>query len=264
MGGPRGRVDAAAQASAQPSRRAAARRRRGCRARRPRPARGSKARIASREQDHAGDDRRRAVGVQADDLAALGFGHVGQPREQQLDGGQQQRVAVHALGVVGVELLVDRGRRGGGAGDGDRRAAPARARPAGRPARKIARVSSASACSSSGAGGSVWMWRSLMRTTPACSETWKPARAAGADDELGRAAADVDHDRRLDGARRAPDIAPRNVSCASSSPLRTRASRPNSLAHALGEVARRWRRRARPRSAPRGSASQPCSSISAR
>jgi hypothetical protein len=42
------------------------------------------------EQDHAGDDRGRAVGVQADELAALGFVHVGQAREQQLDGGEEQ------------------------------------------------------------------------------------------------------------------------------------------------------------------------------
>ena len=45
----------------------------------------------------------------------------------------------------------------------------------GRPARNVARASSARLCSSSGAGGSEWMWRSLMRTTPAGSETWKPA-----------------------------------------------------------------------------------------
>ena len=51
--------------------------------------------------------------------AALRFVHVGQAREQQLDGGEQQRIALHARGVVGVELLVDRGGRGGGAGDGD-------------------------------------------------------------------------------------------------------------------------------------------------
>ena len=78
--------------------------------------------IASESRIMPGDDRRRAVGVQADDLAALRFGHLRQAREQQFDGREQQRVAVHALRVVGVELLLDRGRRGGGAGDGDRRA----------------------------------------------------------------------------------------------------------------------------------------------
>ena len=41
------------------------------------------------------------------------------------------------------------------------------------------------------------MWRSVWRTTPACSEAWKAISRAGADDQLGRAAADVDHQRRL-------------------------------------------------------------------
>ena len=47
------------------------------------------------------------------------FVHVGQARKQQLDGRKQQRVAMHALGVIRVELLIDRGRRGGRAGDSD-------------------------------------------------------------------------------------------------------------------------------------------------
>ena len=80
------------------------------------------------------------------------------------------------------------------------------------------------------------MWRSLMRTTPAGRETWKPARAPDADDELGRAAADVDHDGRLARAGRRPDIAPRNVSCASSSPLRTLRVEAELVAHPLGEL----------------------------
>ena len=79
----------------------------------------SKARSGLLEQDHAGDDRGSAVGVQADDRAAAGFGHVGQAREQQFDGGQLQRVAVDAGGIVGVKLLVDGGGGGGCAGDGD-------------------------------------------------------------------------------------------------------------------------------------------------
>ena len=71
------------------------------------------------EQDHAGDDRGRAVGVEADDLPALLFVHVGKPREQQFDGAQLEHIAVYAGGVVGVELLVDRGGGRRGAGDGD-------------------------------------------------------------------------------------------------------------------------------------------------
>ena len=43
------------------------------------------------EQDHAGDDRGSAVGIQADDRAAAGFGHVGEAGEQQFDGGELQR-----------------------------------------------------------------------------------------------------------------------------------------------------------------------------
>jgi hypothetical protein len=40
------------------------------------------------EQDHARDDRGRAVRMQPDDRTALRFVHVGQAREQQLDGGE--------------------------------------------------------------------------------------------------------------------------------------------------------------------------------
>ncbi len=41
------------------------------------------------QQNHPRDDRGSAVGMQTDDLAALGFGHVGKTGEQQLDGGEQ-------------------------------------------------------------------------------------------------------------------------------------------------------------------------------
>ena len=92
------------------------------------------------EQDHPGDDRRRAVGMQADDRAPARFVHVGQAREQQFDRRQLEPVAVHARGVVGVELLGDRGGRGGGAGDGDAaRDRGALVRPAARRGRSRAR-----------------------------------------------------------------------------------------------------------------------------
>ena len=42
-------------------------------------------------------------------------------------------------------------------------------------------------------------WRSVWRTTPACVETANSASRPRADDELGRAAADVDHERRRRG-----------------------------------------------------------------
>ena len=60
--------------------------------------------------------------------------------------------------------------------------------------------------------GSAAMWRSVWRTTPACSDAWKAISVAGADDQLGRASADVDHERRLAGglsARRAQVGQPR-------------------------------------------------------
>ena len=152
------------------------------------------------EQDHAGDDRGRAVGVQADDRAALGFVHVGQAREQQFDGGEQQRVAVHARGVVGVELLVDRGGRGGGAGDGDA-AADGRA------------LLGREAVEERGAGvggerlqllrrGRVGVDVALAHAHDAgVQRDVKAGGASAADDELGGAAADVDHDGRLGWAR---------------------------------------------------------------
>src|SRR5664280_2409688 len=71
------------------------------------------------EHDHPGDDGGRAIGVQPDHARAVLFAHVGQAGEQQFDGGQLQAVAVDALGVVGVQLLVDGCGRGGGPGDGD-------------------------------------------------------------------------------------------------------------------------------------------------
>ena len=89
------------------------------------------ARSDSSEDHGAGDDGRRAVGVEAGDVAALGEGQRREPAEDALAGGRAEPVAVHPLGVVGVELEVDRGERGGGAGDGDAACRRRRARPAG-------------------------------------------------------------------------------------------------------------------------------------
>ncbi len=72
------------------------------------------------DQDHdAGDDRRRAVGVQAGDLDPLGQRRRGELGEQVLDRGEGEDVAVDPLGVVGLEPQLDRGQRGRRAGDGD-------------------------------------------------------------------------------------------------------------------------------------------------
>src|SRR4029077_4491176 len=49
------------------------------------------------------------------DVAALLVGHVREACEEQLHGGEQQRIAMHAGGVVGAWLCVDGGGGGGGA-----------------------------------------------------------------------------------------------------------------------------------------------------
>ena len=73
---------------------------------------------------------------------------------------------MNALGVVRVELLVDRRQRGGRAGDSDPLLAVAIASPVSS-ASISERTSLASASSSPGSGGSVRMWRSVWRTVPA-------------------------------------------------------------------------------------------------
>ena len=123
-----------------------------------------------RQQHHAGDDRGRAAGIQADHRPSLRFVHVGEAREQQFDRGQQQRIPVHALGIVGIELLVDRRGRRRGAGHRDATRTGARS-SVGQPGLVDAPTSAASSCRSAERGGSPWMWRSLIRTTPAGSET---------------------------------------------------------------------------------------------
>ena len=104
---------------------------------------------------------------------------------------------VDPLRVVRIQLHLDRGQRGRRAGDRDPRLGP---RPAPAAVRAISpRTSLASASSSSAVGGSEAMWRSVWRTTPACSEAWKEIFSPRADDQLGRAAADVDDQRRTRG-----------------------------------------------------------------
>src|SRR5436190_18855839 len=72
------------------------------------------------EQDRgAGDDRRRAVRVQAGDLLALRERERGELAEHALDRFDEQAVAVDSVGVVWIEVLIDRGERGRGAGDRD-------------------------------------------------------------------------------------------------------------------------------------------------
>ena len=75
-------------------------------------------RRASTRQDRAGDDRRGAVWMEARTSRRCAT-VARQARQQPLAAACPEAVAVHALGVVGVELLVDRGERGGGARHGD-------------------------------------------------------------------------------------------------------------------------------------------------
>ena len=241
----------------------AARRRRGCRARRPRPARARTrasprqsriipATIVGARSGCRPTTSRRCASV----ISASRASSSSTRREQQL-------VAVHAVGVVGVELLVDRGRRGGGAGDGDP-ALDRRALVLGQvPEEHLRACPRASACSSAGAGGSLWMWRSLMRTTPAGSETWKPAvRPMPTTNSVEPPPMSITTVGSTAAGR--PDIAPRNVSCASSSPLSTRASSPKlARARASANSAPLEASRTAEVSTARF-ASQRCSSIAAR
>ena len=129
------------------------------------------------DQDHdAGDDRRRPVGVQAGDLDALGERGRGELREHPLDRRQGEDVAVDPLGVVGLEAQLDRGQRGRRAGDGDPRARPRAPVADARPRSARARRRRAPRARPR-VGGSEAMWRSVWRTTPACSEAWKAISA---------------------------------------------------------------------------------------
>ena len=202
-------------------------------------------RLASRIT-HAGDDRRRAVGVQARAPPALGSSGIAASRASSISQvGRAQHVAVDARGVVGLELEVDRG--AGGRRCRRRRCRARRAaRVAGGTARSsIARTSAASACSSCGGrrvGGEVAL---------ACGARRRPASRRGsasspaaADDELGRAAADVDHQRRARVAAsrargRAEERQPRLLLAGQRCARRARSARAPRR-----RTPRRWRRRA--------------------
>src|SRR3954454_7444316 len=72
------------------------------------------------EEDRgAGNDRRGAIGAEADDLAPLLEPDRSKLAEPAVDRVQQQAIALDLVRVVGVELLVDRGEGGGRAGYGD-------------------------------------------------------------------------------------------------------------------------------------------------
>ena len=157
------------------------------------------ARITWTRITRAGDDRRRAPGVEAGDPKALGEGQRGEPAEHPLDP-LHRRAGSRAPG---------RGRRARAPG----RSPPARSAC---PATAIARLAFACGCaaiarsirlrmsaarssSSCGSGGSEVRWRSEWRIVPGLERGVEVDLGAGADDQLGRAAADVEDERLLLG-----------------------------------------------------------------
>ena len=158
---------------------------------------------------------------------------------------------VGALGVVLRQTLRDRGQRGDRAGDADPGARLGDRHGVERLARARPRRTSAPARSPSGVGGSPGRHRSVIRTQPMSTDSAPIDVGAlavpGADDQLGRAAADVGDDERpvlrLEVADRAGEGQPRP-------PRRRRSPRPRrpSMSRVMREelvaVARRrgWRR----------------------
>ncbi len=205
-------------------------------------------------------------GLQADDLRGAAASSMSASRASSSSTVPScELVAVHARGVVGVELLVDGGRGGGGAGDGDAavdRCALLGGKPVVQRAARVLRER-LQLLGTRRVGVDV----ALAHAHDAGVQRDVEAGAApDADDELGRAAADVDHDGRPSSSGSAagrPDMAPRNVSCASSSPLSTRASSRNPRARAAANCAPLAASRTAEVSTAR-LASQPCSSIAAR
>ena len=136
--------------------------------------------------------------MQAGDLTAFGLGHLGEAGEEQFDGGQQELVAVDSGGVVGVELLLDGGGRGGRSGDGD--AELDRQALIGGNVIEEDRSGVAGELLELLGGGRVGVDVSLAHPHDAGgSGDVEAGAAAGADDELRRAATDVDDDGRLLG-----------------------------------------------------------------
>ena len=175
----------------------------------------------------------RPVGVQSGHLAALARAAV--PRAGPAGSASvraRQHVALDPRGVVGIEREVDRGARRRGAGDGDRRARRSRGRRPARRPRCRAPHSAASASSSAGRRRVVGDGRSRVADDADLGRDVEARLAPGAADELGRAAADVDHHAawwcRPPGA---PRSRPRTCSAASSSPESVRRREPEALGH---------------------------------
>ena len=153
---------------------------------------------------HAGDDRGRAVGVQARDLAALVVRHRRERgRAARSSVARVTRVAVDPVGVVGLELEVHRRGRRRRAGDGDRGVDALRL-SAGTPSVDRAASTSSTSASSSSCVRRVGVEVALgLADDAGLQRDVEVDVAAAADDDLGRAAADVDDDDRAVVARRA-------------------------------------------------------------
>ena len=177
----------------------------------------------------------------------------------------REHVALDAARVVGLERRGRSPRTTSPCRRRRRRPRRARARRAGTAlARRSARTSAASARELAGRrAGRACRWRSVWRTTPAWVETWKPTPPPRPDDELRRAAADVDHEQLACGragarARRAEErraAPPRRRSIVRASrPKRSRTAAANSAPLAASRTAR---------VSTAVAASQPCASIAA-
>ena len=236
---------------------------RGCPGQRPRPRPRPKA-VEHAPQDHdAGDDRRRPVGVQSGDLAALVERQRREPVAQRRERRARQHVALDPRGVVGLEREVDRRARGRGAGDGDRR--PALARTSAGTAASMPRATSAASASSSRGRRRVVVQMALAcggRRRPA-SRRGSPARAR----RRRRARSSRRRCRSRAAGRRRPRgraaVAPRERERRLLVAGEVAPVEPEALAHRSRGTRRRSRRRAPPRSSPRRSPRSPASAISA-
>ncbi len=151
--------------------------------------------VSSRMID-AGDDRRRAVGVEPAHLPALGERQRGEAVEDPPALRGADHVPLDLVRVVGLELLGDRGHRGRGSRHRDRVLDTAAALLGGTPRPRIARTSRASSSSSVAARRiGVQVALGLANDAGLVGDV-EGHLAAGPDHELGRAAADVDHERR--------------------------------------------------------------------
>ena len=165
------------------------------------------------DEDHrAGDDHRRALRLERRHLAPLGERQRGEPLELRARAVEREPVPVHALAVVRVEPEVERGERRHRSRDADRLLRRRRATRSASSAR-TARAH----CVELAARRRVGVDEPLGVAHGADVE----AHVEVVDDQLGRAAADVE--RR---ASRAAAATPRRVSSASSSPLTSRVAKP--------------------------------------